>query len=565
MGVYPFVVPFRPLAGTLATDVDRRRAPPCAVVHDVTGRVADALRGGRHARRRPGGRLRRLRRLLRPVLRRGLMTRDLTTDVVLVGRPRILHRHAPRVRSPRRASASWSSRPTSAPTVRGVPPRCAREVFVARAGPVRRPRPRRRRRRPAHASCWSPGCRTATVLGGVRLHPARRPDGATSAGGGAAGSSSPPAARTGRGRRVPRWSAPPAPWPRTAGALRFDATVQQRQRGALPAARLACAATDVDAARAPARGDGLADRPGPAAGRRDQGAARRPARRAGREPVGGGGAGFVGDDGAPVPGLRPGRGLRRDPALDGRARPRVGGLVRGAGQPQRPLRHGRRPGRPARRRRGPGRRFARGSCAGCGDAAQAWGVPVLGGHTQLGVPGLAVGHRARSDRPTRFPGGGGPARRRAPAHRRPRRVAGVPATPAASGTPPRTAPAHELRRLAGVVPATGPDRRQGRQHERAGRHDRDARRGQRLPGRARRRRRARPRRGGHRRLADLLPGLRHGHRRAVRGVGATTPPGFLTSRTCGRADRAAPGSACAGPTGVVTEAIDSTVTGLGAA
>ena len=44
MGVYPFVVPFRPLAGTLATDVDHVSAPPSAVVYDVTSRVATSLR-----------------------------------------------------------------------------------------------------------------------------------------------------------------------------------------------------------------------------------------------------------------------------------------------------------------------------------------------------------------------------------------------------------------------------------------------------------------------------------------------------------------------------------------
>lgn len=44
MGVYPFVVPFRPLAGTLATDVDGAEAPPREVLYDVTRRVAAALR-----------------------------------------------------------------------------------------------------------------------------------------------------------------------------------------------------------------------------------------------------------------------------------------------------------------------------------------------------------------------------------------------------------------------------------------------------------------------------------------------------------------------------------------
>jgi radical SAM protein (TIGR04043 family) len=44
MGVYPFVVPYRPLAGTLAKEVDHVPAPPHSVVYDVTRRVAAALR-----------------------------------------------------------------------------------------------------------------------------------------------------------------------------------------------------------------------------------------------------------------------------------------------------------------------------------------------------------------------------------------------------------------------------------------------------------------------------------------------------------------------------------------
>jgi radical SAM protein (TIGR04043 family) len=43
MGVYPFVVPFRPLKGTLATDVDKIPAPHRDVLHDITSRVAVAL------------------------------------------------------------------------------------------------------------------------------------------------------------------------------------------------------------------------------------------------------------------------------------------------------------------------------------------------------------------------------------------------------------------------------------------------------------------------------------------------------------------------------------------
>ena len=42
-GVYPFVVPFRPLAGTLATDVDGALAPTALLVADITARVARLL------------------------------------------------------------------------------------------------------------------------------------------------------------------------------------------------------------------------------------------------------------------------------------------------------------------------------------------------------------------------------------------------------------------------------------------------------------------------------------------------------------------------------------------
>ena len=43
LGVYPFVVPFRPLAGTLAVDEDGAAAPDPAVLADVSRRVAEAL------------------------------------------------------------------------------------------------------------------------------------------------------------------------------------------------------------------------------------------------------------------------------------------------------------------------------------------------------------------------------------------------------------------------------------------------------------------------------------------------------------------------------------------
>ncbi len=44
MGVYPFVVPYRPLAGALAHDVDQVPAPSHELVADITDRVGRALR-----------------------------------------------------------------------------------------------------------------------------------------------------------------------------------------------------------------------------------------------------------------------------------------------------------------------------------------------------------------------------------------------------------------------------------------------------------------------------------------------------------------------------------------
>ena len=43
MGVYPFVVPFRPLKGTLATEVDKVGSPSTNVVQKITAEVAKAL------------------------------------------------------------------------------------------------------------------------------------------------------------------------------------------------------------------------------------------------------------------------------------------------------------------------------------------------------------------------------------------------------------------------------------------------------------------------------------------------------------------------------------------
>ncbi len=65
-GVYPFVVPFRPMAGTLARR-DGVGAPAAELVRDVTERVAAMLQRGRHDRRGPASRLRRVRGVWCPV------------------------------------------------------------------------------------------------------------------------------------------------------------------------------------------------------------------------------------------------------------------------------------------------------------------------------------------------------------------------------------------------------------------------------------------------------------------------------------------------------------------
>ncbi|MFJ2241321.1 MSMEG_0567/sll0787 family protein [Streptomyces sp. NPDC087859] len=140
------------------------------------------------------------------------------------------------------------------------------------------------------------------------------------------------------------------------------------------------------------------------------------ARALGRDPVGGalgtsarsvpGGPGFVGDDGAPVPGtdviaacdaIVPSM-VERDPEWAGWCSVLVNvndlaamgasplGLLDAVGAKD--------------------AAHAARILAGLGRAAQAYGVPVLGGHTQLGVPAaLSVTALGRTDQPV--PGGGG--------------------------------------------------------------------------------------------------------------------------------------------------------------
>ena len=123
-------------------------------------------------------------------------------------------------------------------------------------------------------------------------------------------------------------------------------------------------------------------------------------------PMGGGGAGFVGDDAAPVPGsdlvaacdaILPSM-VERDPEWAGWCAVLVNVndlYAMGA--------------RPVGLLDAIGARdasFARRVLRGIHEAATAWGVPVLGGHTQLGVPGaLSVTALGRTSAPV--PGGGG--------------------------------------------------------------------------------------------------------------------------------------------------------------
>ena len=169
----------------------------------------------------------------------------------------------------------------------------------------------------------------------------------------------------------------------------------------------------------------------------------------------------------------------------------------------------------------------------------AYGVPVLGGHTQLGVPAVAVGHRARPHRPTRCPaaaagpatpcgwsptsaaaGGPGYAGRQWDSHHRPHARRAAPPWPATLQPVHRPAAAKDV------------------SHGRAGRHARHAGRGQRAaapsstwppcPGPARRR-------AG--RLAHLLPRLRPGHRRPTPGDPAEVAPATCRLRPPGRRRR----------------------------
>ncbi len=255
---------------------------------------------------------------------------------------------------------------------------------------------------------------------------------------------------------------------------------------------------------------------------------------------------------------RPGRRLRRDPAVDGRARPGVGRLVRACWSTSTtwPRWAPRRSACSTRSAPATPRFAAPGAAPGCARPRAAWGVPVLGGHTQLGVPAALVGHRAGPHRPPgarRAAGGPGDAVRltadlgggwrpglprpavgldHAPHHRRAAGADRRRSPRAPRPRPPRTC------RMAGLVGTLG-----------------HARRGQRLRRRARRRRRAPP--GGRRPSGDWLtcfPGfamLTADDARPRR----RRPPARRPTAVCGELVARQRRRRCAGRTASLTDAV----------
>ncbi|WP_139981619.1 MSMEG_0567/sll0787 family protein [Nocardioides litoris] len=204
--------------------------------------------------------------------------------------------------------------------------------------------------------------------------------------------------------------------------------------------------------------------------------------------------------------------------------------------------------------------FARRVLRGLAEASRAWGVPVLGGHTQLGVPAaLSVTALGRTDRPV--PGGGAA----------PGQALRVTADLGGGWRPRYTgsqwdSSSHrtgaELRALAGVVPALAPTAAKdvsmsglvgttGMLAEASGCRavlDVDA-----VPA---------PDGAAYGDWLTCFPGFAMVTTETT--VARADLPGFVTSRTCGELV-AGHGVGLRWPDGVVTEAVTSTVTGMGAA
>jgi len=295
---------------------------------------------------------------------------------------------------------------------------------------------------------------TGEVLGGVRLHPAPDVQGSGRDLGWWRGSRL-VVARDARlllgvGAALVRAACATA---ETIGALRFDATVQAgneqlfRRLGWVPRERVHLHGRPHVLVDWPiARVQRLADATKAALGGLLVGLQ--------QQPHGGGGPGFVGDDGAPVPGtdvvaacdaILPSM-VERDPEWAGwcAALVNLNDLSAMGASPVGML--------DAVAARDAS--FARRILRGLTEASQAWGVPVLGGHTQLGVPAaLSVTALGRTESPV--PGGGGSA---GEALRLTADLTGG-WRPGYSGSQWDSSSHHtgaELRSLAGVVPALRP-------------------------------------------------------------------------------------------------------------
>ncbi|UMG93010.1 MSMEG_0568 family radical SAM protein [Nocardioides sp. TF02-7] len=504
MGVYPFVVPYRPLAGTLAKEVDGVPAPSRDVVHDVTSRVAAALRRAgmwgtdQAAGCAACGACSALGSACGD--REGGVVTGLLEEVVLLG-------------GPRRAAAGTGLTVTVAesPADLAAYHRLRREVFVDEQHLFEGsdhdavdddPRTRVLLAR-------APG---GEVLGGVRIHPMTGPDlgwwrgSRLVVGRGAR-------MLMGVGATLVRAACAAA---EQAGALRFDATVQARNErmftrlGWVPRERIVLHDAEHVLVEWPVgRVQRLVDRTkavlGPLVGsllpHHD---------------------GFLGDDGAPVPGtdvvaacdaVLPSM-VERDPEWAGwcAVLVNVNDLVAMGATPVGLL--------DALGARDAS--FARRVLQGLRSASEAFDVPVLGGHTQLGVPAsLTVTAVGRAESPV--PGGGGT----------PGEVVRVTADLGGSWRPGYSAaqvgllhPA--LARRAAATPrrraGAAADGRQGRLDERPPGHHRDTRGGLGVRCGARRGVRAATHRRRRRRLADVLPGVRPRHDRTGR-------PGSGTART----------------------------------
>ncbi len=447
-GVYPFVVPYRPLVGSLA-HADGVPAPdPATLAERHAAASASALARGGHARRRPGRGLRGVRRLLGPAGGGRMSARWTLGRVAGAGRRR---RRALRADCPvvRRAD-SWSTRGRAA---RRVPARCAgarssrsRGCSPAHDEDAARPRrrdDRARRRRPRRRRS-SAACALHPEDARARLvarQPARLPrDGAAI------------------GAQLVQAACARAA---TAGALRFDAHVQERlvERSSRGSGGSASGALEVAGAphelmRFPiTRLAELAAATKQPLGELLDGLLPRDR--------------WLGDDGVPGARHRRRRVRRRDRARDGRARPGVGGLVRDARHRARPRRDGRDADRRAGRRRRPRRRARRArSCAACARAPRRSTCRSSAAtRTSACPPRSASPASAAPTRPVAA--GGGARRRRAARLRRPRRRLAPRLHGPPVGLDAPAARASELARCSTPSRARAPARRQGRLDGRA--------------------------------------------------------------------------------------------------